>query len=205
VSDTPISGLTAVTTVALTDEFPINQGGTTKKVTRAQMLDTERYMLRADATRNLTSQTARQALFASGASTLTLPTGTYRFDLLFRLSGMSATTGNLQLDLLGAGTATAAAWMWAAQGLDNSTPATAAALSGGFHVAATSASVVATTATGTGLGVHAYGTFEITSAGTFIPSVLLTTAAAATVAVGSNFWAERISTSTTLTGLGPTS
>lgn len=203
-ADTKISALTAVVTPALTDEFVVNQGGVSKKITRAQMLDAERYMLRADATRNLTSQTTRQALFAS-PSTLTLPVGTYRFDLLFTLSAMSATTGNLQLDLLGAGTAVAAAWMWAQQGLDATTLATAAALSGGWNAAATSAALAATTATGTALGIHAYGMFEITTAGTFIPSVLLTTAAAATLAVGSHFWAERISTSTTLTGLGPTS
>jgi hypothetical protein len=34
--DTKISGLTAVTTPALTDEFPVNQGGTSKKMTLAQ-------------------------------------------------------------------------------------------------------------------------------------------------------------------------
>lgn len=203
-TDTRISDITAAAAVALTDEFEVNQGGVSKKVTRAQMLDTERYMLRADATRNLTSQTARQALFAS-PSTLTLPIGTYRFDLLFVLTAMSGTTGNLQIDLAGAGTAVAAAYMWAQQALDQTAPATAAALSGGWNVATTSASLVALTATGTALGVHAYGMFEVTTAGTFIPSVLLTTAAAATLSVGSHFWAERVSTSTTLTGIGPTS
>lgn len=37
-ADTKISALTAVTTPAGTDEFPVNQGGTSKKVTLAQIL-----------------------------------------------------------------------------------------------------------------------------------------------------------------------
>lgn len=37
-ADTKISALTAVTTPASTDEFPVNQGGTSKKVTLAQIL-----------------------------------------------------------------------------------------------------------------------------------------------------------------------
>ena len=36
-----ISGLTAVTTPVSTDEFAVNQGGTTKKMTRAQVHKTE--------------------------------------------------------------------------------------------------------------------------------------------------------------------
>jgi hypothetical protein len=47
--------------------------------------------------------------------------------------------------------------------------------------------------------------FEVTTAGTIIPSVTLVTAAAATVAIGTYFWAERISSSTTLTSIGPAS
>ena len=204
-ADTKISALTAVATPALTDEFVVNQGGTSKKITSQQMLDRERYMLRADATRSLTSQTARQAIFASGASTLTLPVGTYRFELMLLLSGMSGTSGNAQLDLLGAGTAVAAAWIHNATALDATAQATAAALSGGFHAATTTGQPIAVAGTGTALGVRIEGMFEITTAGTFIPSILLNTAAAATVAVGSYFWAERISTSTTLTSLGPAS
>lgn len=37
-ADTKISALTAVTTVATTDEFPVNQGGASKKMTLAQIL-----------------------------------------------------------------------------------------------------------------------------------------------------------------------
>lgn len=37
-ADTKISGLTAVTTPALTDEFGVNQGGTSKKMTLAQIV-----------------------------------------------------------------------------------------------------------------------------------------------------------------------
>jgi hypothetical protein len=37
-ADTKVSALTAVTTPALTDEFPVNQGGTSKKVTLDQII-----------------------------------------------------------------------------------------------------------------------------------------------------------------------
>ena len=40
-ANTKISGLTAVTTPVSTDEFAVNQGGTTKKMTRAQVHKTE--------------------------------------------------------------------------------------------------------------------------------------------------------------------
>jgi len=40
-ADTKISGLTAVTTPAVTDEFAVNQGGTSKKVTLLQVQQAE--------------------------------------------------------------------------------------------------------------------------------------------------------------------
>lgn len=204
-ADTKISALPAITTVNLTDEFAVNQGGVSKKVTRQQMLDTERYMLRADATRTLVSQTTRQAIFGS-PNTLTLPVGTYRFEMMIYLTGMSATSGNAQLDILGAGNAVASAWLWQATGADNSIPAAAATQTGGTHIVATSGSAgTLVSSTGTGMAVRSEGMFEVTTAGTLIPSILLTTAAAPTLGIGSYLWAERISSSTTLTGLGPTS
>lgn len=203
-ADTKISALPAVTTPDLTDEFVVNQGGTSKKVTRAVMLDTERYMLRADATRNLTSQTAAQALFNNPANgRLTLPVGTYRFEAMVYLTGMSATSGNFALDLVGAGTAVTAAWLWAAAGIDATTPTAAAAQTGSFAITKASVASIVTAATGTAVAVRVEGMFEVTTAGTIIPSVALVTAAAATVAIGTYFWAERISSSTSVVSIGP--
>src|SRR5215212_3180399 len=203
-ADTKISALPAVTVPDLTDEFAVNQGGTSKKVTRAQILDMERYLLRADATRNLTSQTASQALFNVPTNgRLTLPVGTYRFEAMVYLTAMSATSGNALLDIKGAGTAVMAALLWQATGIDATAPATAAAQSGGTHVTNASAQPIVLAATGTALAVRLEGTFEVTTAGTIIPSISLNTAAAATVAIGTYFWAERISTSVALTSIGP--
>lgn len=204
-ADTKISALTAVVTPATTDEFVVNQGNTSKKITRAQMLDTDRYMLRQDGTRNLTSQTASQALFDAAYDTLTLPVGTYRFEAMLYLTAMSATSGNLLLNVLGAGTAVTAAWLWHALGIDAVTPTAAATQTGSFAITSSSVASIVTAGVGTAMGVRVEGMFEVTTAGTLIPSVSLVTSAAATVAVGTYFWAERISSSTTLTSIGPAS
>jgi hypothetical protein len=203
--DSKISALPAVVTPALTDEFVVNQGGVSKKITRQQIIDTERYMLRADATRNLSNVATEQALFDAAADTLTLPVGTYRFEAMIYLTAMSATSGNLAFDPVGAGTAVTAAWLYHAVGIDVAAPTAAAAQTGSFTITQQSVASIVSAATGTALGVRIEGMFEVTTAGTIIPSVTLVTAAAATVAIGTYFWAERISSSTTLTSIGPAS
>jgi len=204
-ADSKISALTAVVTPATTDEFAVNQGGTSKKITRQQMLDTDRYMLRQDATRNLTSSTAEQAIFDAAYDTLTVPVGTYRFEMMLYITAMSATSGNLAVDPLGAGTAVCAAWLYHAVGIDAAPPTTAVAQTGSFSITQQSAASVVVAGVGQQMGVRIEGMFEVTTEGTMIPSVTLVTAAAATVAIGSYFWAERISTSTTLTSIGAAS
>jgi len=204
VADTKISLLTAVVTPALTDEFAVNQAGVSKKLTRQQMVDGERFMLRADATRTLASVTTEQALFGT-PSTLTVPVGTYRFEWMMYLTAMSATSGNLAVDPLGAGTAWCIAWMYHTVGLDSSTPSSPLGQSGSFSITQQSGVSVVSSVVNTGMYCRIEGTFEVDTAGTMIPSVTLATAAAATVAVGTYFWAERISTSTTLTSIGPAS
>jgi hypothetical protein len=49
-----------------------------------------------------------------------------------------------------------------------------------------------TAGTGTAMGVQLRGTFEVTTAGTLIPSVTLVNAAAATVAAGSYVMLRRM-------------
>lgn len=204
-ADTPISALTAVVTPALTDEFVVNQGGVSKKITRQQIIDQERYMLRADASRTLTSTTASQAIFASGASALTLPVGVYRFEAMLYLTAMSATSGNALLSMIGAGTATVGTWLWHAVGVDAATPTSPVAQGGSWVITGATGASAMVNGTGTAMGARSEGTFEVTGAGTIIPSVSLTTAAAAVVAAGCYFWAERVSSSTSLTSLGPAS
>jgi hypothetical protein len=137
----------------------------------------------------LTSITSAQKLFnwsANGA--LLLTEGTYRFTCSVLLTSMSSTSGSAKFDLKGAGSAifgkmsmqdfgsrgtVAVGGTTATSGTASAVPASAAAL--------------ATAATSAALRASIHGTFEITSAGTIIPSIALDVAAAAVVNAGSYF------------------
>ena len=246
-ADTKISALTAVTTPAGTDELPVNQGGTSKKETLAQVatfvttapvfaagtstantwpkftsgtllttaeagaieLDSNnfygctdagnrgyipvRHFIRCDSNRTLPNDTNENAIFNSPTNgRLTLETGTYLFNGMLWVSSMSATSGNLAIDVLGAGTATVAEWLWQAWGIDQGVITTAANRTGSFTTTQQSVASVINAATGNSMGVQLEGTFTVTSAGTIIPSVTLVTAAAAVVNTGSYLIFERI-------------
>tara|TARA_R110000868_G_C10882168_1_gene763033 strand:- start:859 stop:1653 length:795 start_codon:yes stop_codon:yes gene_type:complete len=135
------------------------------------------HFIRADSTRTLANSGSAQKIFDSPTNgTLTLETGSYKFEGMLVVDTMSGTSGNFLLDVLGAGTATAAAWLWHAWGIDASAPATAAAHTGSFAVTSASGASVVTATGGTAIGVTFQGTFEITVAGTIIPSLTLVTA-----------------------------
>lgn len=141
----------------------------------------------------LTSTTASQQLFnwsASGA--LTLQTGVYRFRALIYLTGMDATSGNGTFSLLGAGTATIGRVLYHAWGADNSSPLGNAARTGSASNTVGSATNVLTAGAGTGMIADVSGVFDVTAAGTLIPSIALTTAAAATVMAGSFFECQHV-------------
>jgi hypothetical protein len=160
-----------------------------------------RHIIRADATRTFSSVTTSQAIFTSPTNgRLTLETGTYIVEGVLLLTAMSATSGNALVNLLGAGTATAAAWCWIALGMDSPAGTVAAAGGTGMTSNASGAPIV-TAATGTGLTVLIRGSFEVTAAGTIIPSLTLTTAAAAALQIGSYLTFERIG-STTMVSVG---
>lgn len=161
------------------------------------------HMIRADATRTFTSNTLQQAIFTTPANgTLTLETGTYLFEGLIAMGTMSATSGNGKFSIIGAGTATLAAILWQAIGFDAAAEAVAGAAGGGWHVIATQTAADIVTATVDGnLCFRVQGTFEVSVAGTIIPSFAQTTAAAAVVAVGSYLLFKRIG-STTATSVG---
>ena len=255
-ADTKISALTAVATPAGTDEFGVNQGGTSKKETLDQIKTFANtapvtaagsatagswpkqtsgtvqttpdagtfpeydgncfygttdagnrgvipvvHFIRADATRTFTSNTTEQAIFTSPTNgRLTLETGCYLFEGLINVGTMSATSGNAAIDILGAGTATCAAWLWHAVGVDGNT-ATAATQTGSTTVTQQSAASIVTAGTGAAMTVNLRGTFEVTSAGTIIPSLTLVTANAAVVAIGSYIKFNRIG-STSVVSVG---
>lgn len=161
-----------------------------------------RHFIRRDATRTLPNDTNENAIFNSPTNgRLTLETGCYLFDGIIYVTTMSGTSGNASIDILGAGTATCAAWLWHATGIDASDPTLAATQTGTFSITQQSAASVVTAAAGTALAFRVKGTFEVTGAGTLIPSIDLVTAAAGVVAIGSYLAFERIG-STTAVSLG---
>lgn len=164
-----------------------------------------KYSLCLSGTNTLTSSTSEQALFDSvGTGTLTLPTGTFYFSTQVALSSMSATLGNLAFDILGAGTATLGTVQYNCQGIDGAaaTMNTAFTLTGStMNQAQTPASLVSA-GISTECQFQCSGTFRVTATGTIIPSATLVTAAAAVVAIGSNFTCHSIGRSN-FTNIGP--
>ena len=148
-------------------------------------------MLTADYT--LTSSTAEQKLFNTTTNgALTLPTGVYHFECFLYLLSMSATSGNMAFDPIGAGTATADRFGYNVTGIDNSSPLSSAAMTGGAAVTQQTGVSMVTAGTGTGLRALITGMFRVSAAGTIIPSGTLVTAAAALVKAGSWFRIEKI-------------
>lgn len=160
-----------------------------------------RNFIRLDSTRTFANNTNVQAIFTTPTNgRLTLETGTYLFDGILNVSAMSATLGNMLFTPLGAGTATIGSVLYSVVGSDAAVGA-AIAQSGSSMVTTSSPAsavlpVIATVAT---LNIH--GTFEVTGAGTLIPSIQLVTAAAAVASVGSYLMFERIG-STSVVSVG---
>lgn len=152
------------------------------------------HYIRAAASRTLTSSTTEQKLFDSPTNgRITLEVGLYFFEGIIYITGMNTgTSGNAAFDLVGAGTAVTADWLWHAVGIDSSTPTNAATQTGSFGITQQSVASIVTAATGSALATELRGTFEVTTAGTLIPSVTLVTAAAATVAAGSYVMLRRM-------------
>lgn len=150
------------------------------------------YFIRQNATYTLSNSGSAQALFNGSANgAITLPIGTYRFTCLFTLSGMSNTSGNGQFSIT-VGTATIGTLLFHTTGVDSGGLFSAQTMSGSFGNAATSSEPIVGASVGTNVGLIIQGSFEVTVAGTVIPSFKLTTAiGTAVVAAGSFFecWA----------------
>ena len=147
----------------------------------------------------LTSTVSAQKLFNwSTNGAVQLEAGIWEFECLFTITGLSATSGNTQFQLVGAGTAVVDSVSYHGVGIDNATPTNAGAQGGSFSYAANSAASIITAGTGTGVGAFVRGVFRVTTAGTIVPSVALVTAAAGTVAAGGYFRARRLFDSQTI-------
>jgi len=144
------------------------------------------YWVRLFAGYTLTSTTAVQKLFnATTNGALYLDPGIYGYETFFRLSSMSATSGNCSFSIRGAGTATISADSLSyIIGQDNVTTSPATTQGKAFFGDSVAAPLVTAT-TATDLVARIHGMFRVTAAGTIIPSVGLTNAAAAVVSIGS--------------------
>lgn len=152
-----------------------------------------RHYIRAAVARTLPNDTNLNAIFNDPANgTLTLETGVYKFEIMVRVSAMSATSGNALINIDGAGTATVGSYLWFATAADNSALATPVGWESSMIATAATAASAATAGVGTIMGLYGTGTFDVTVAGTIIPSIDQVTAAAASVAAGSYFMCERI-------------
>lgn len=153
-------------------------------------------MLASDYTLSFT--TATQKLFNTTTNgALTLGVGVYEYRCVFRLSSMSATSGNCGFNFLGAGTATISATSFSyTTGQDNLTTSTAAQ-SGKYFPQSTATAPMVTASTATDLAAVVRGMFRVTAAGTIIPSVNLSNAASAVVTAGSFFICKRRTTLST--------
>jgi hypothetical protein len=168
--------------VAAESRYGYNDAGANQGVVR------EEHWIKLSADYTLTSSTSEQKLFNTTTNgRLTLPVGTYFFDVMLYLTTMSATSGNMAFDPIGGGSAVGATFLYHTIGVDNNTPTGNIAQQGSFTAAQQTGASMSTAATGTGLAVSVRGTFRITTAGTIVPSGTLVTAAAAVVKAGSYF------------------
>lgn len=139
------------------------------------------------------NQTAAQKAFNfSAAGALTLPVGRYSFSALLQITGMAATSGNAAFLLRGAGSATLSDVCYQVVGIDSTAPTVVGARGGGISNDPTSAPSMLTAGVGVALGSEIRGQFNVTEAGTIIPSIALVTAADVTMKTGSYFSANRI-------------
>lgn len=153
--------------------------------------------------RTLTSTTATQQIFNTTTNgALTLTPGRYLYTLRLALTAMSATSGNLGFNVLGAGTAsvTSSDSFGFATGQENYL--TTGTQSGKYFSSSTTAPI-ATAATSTSWVGEIRGLIGVSSAGTIVPSINLQTAAAASVVAGSHFFCQRIGGNINEDYLGP--
>ena len=144
----------------------------------------------------LTSTTNAQQIFNSTASgTVTLPTGSFEFECQFSLQSLSSTSGSFGFAL--GGTATFSQY-WTA----NATKSAFTTPTNGTMTYNTSANTSITSAsTATNGFAVVTGIITVTGAGTIIPQISQTTAAAAIVGPGSFFRIRPLGTSS-VTNIG---
>lgn len=170
-----------------TGKFRGRQGGVSIDLSGGSGATAAYGVLQANYT--LTSATTAQKLFNwSTNGALSLAAGTYRFSCSLLLTSMSSTSGSAKFDLKGAGSAVFGKMSMQDFGSRGTVAVGGTtATSGTASDVPASGGVLATAATSAALRASIHGTFEITTAGTIIPSIALDVAAAAVVNAGSYF------------------
>jgi hypothetical protein len=180
------------------------EAGVQYQVTASAVLGSSFTMTQSAYALNNTAGTVQKIFNGSTNGALTLVTGTYVFELMLYITGMSATSGNVAFNLQGAGTASigaAARSLMQSVGVDNTTPGAPVALNG-FGVQGTIGNItpLQIVGTGTALASRIHGAFDVTTAGTLIPSIsLVNTGTAATVQPGSYLLIRRVAPTATAT------
>ncbi|MBU3742464.1 MAG: hypothetical protein FGM24_09305 [Candidatus Kapabacteria bacterium] len=159
-----------------------------------------KYFVILDADNTLTSSTAAQAIFDGGGGptngAIDLPTGMYEFEMLIHLTSLSATSGFVSLTF--GGTSTRSSFSWRSFGAK---PADVSAPNGsvGNYFTSTNAAASAelsTATTNTAAWYHVTGIIRISAAGTLIPNITLSQAAAGVVKKDSYFKINRLGSET---------
>jgi hypothetical protein len=179
-------------------------GSTTADAARTALgVDYAYTMTQADYT--LANTGALQRIFnGSATGAVSLASGTYIFELMMFITGMSGTSGNVSFSPVGAGTAgigAAARSLYQSVGVDNNTPGNALAQNG-VNTQGTFGTITPLhiAATGTALASRINGAFDTSGGGTLIPSIILTTpVSTAVVKAGSYFIIRRVAPTATAT------
>lgn len=136
---------------------------------------------------NLNSNTNWQKLFDwSTNGEVRVETGRYIFECMYRMTSMSATSGNAGFGI--AGSATIGTIMRQVFGHDGSNT-TPRATSGTLQITAETEDDIVTANTSAVLNAHHRGAFLVTTAGTIRPQIKMTTAAAAAVVTAGSWFA----------------
>jgi fibronectin-binding autotransporter adhesin len=179
--------LTLAGTDATTMTFPPSSG----------QVDAEQFCTLTSAY-TLASQTAAQKLFnVSTNGAVAVGIGTYFFDCFFIITSMSATSGAFGF-AIGQNTATIGGQAWQTEANKSTLNTTPASAQNTVNTGANTTIVTANT--GTFGWAHVWGKIRITAAGSIVPQVSLTVAAAAVISTDSYFriWPVGSSTVTTV-------
>jgi len=174
------SGTNLTTPAAGAEEFDGTCFYATAAASTRQVVDTEQVIVQA-AAYTLTNTTALQKVFnASANGAVTLAIGTYFFESIYNITGMSSSQPGVNIAFCG--TAVIGSIAYKADSTDN----VGANGSGGYFTVATS-SVIVSSYIVTNINIRTRGVVRVTTGGTFIPQIGFSTATSGTT-IAINSW-----------------